>query len=303
MKFQTVVVPTDFRQNFRRFLSYIIQLANVRRVKIHLLHVVEAAWAPGKESVLMDRPIRDALVESASDRIRRLISKEQARRHGLDVTRHVTVGVPAGAILDYARAKRAALIVMGTHGASQVARVFALGGVTGKVLAASTKPVLVFPPVPLRRAAIRRVLCPTDFSATANKAFQAAVAIARSLGAELHVLHVQDTYTYGYPEDEEAVWVLKRIKSMMRKRAKKYFDGVLKRASRLDICCRVVEDPFTSRGIARYAKRAKIDLVVMGTRGESNLPKKILGSNTERLAWLSPCPLLAIPAGRGKSGR
>jgi nucleotide-binding universal stress UspA family protein len=275
----------------------------VKRAKIHLLHVVEASWAPGRESVLMDRPIRDMLVESASDRIGRLISKYQAKRYGLDVTRRVTVGVPAGSILDYAKAKRAALIVVGTHGASQVARVFALGGVTGKVLAASTKPVLVFPHIPLRRAAIQHILCPTDFSPTANKAFQAAVAIARSLDAKLHVLHIQETYTRGYPEDEETVWVLKRIKSMMRNRAKKYFEGVLKRASRLDVYCRVAEDPFTSRGIARYAKRAKIDLIVMGTRGESNLPKKILGSNTERLVWLSPCPVLAIPAGRGKSRR
>ena len=251
----------------------------------------------------MDRSICDALVESADDRIGRLISKAQAKRYGMDVTRRVMVGVPAGSILDYARAKRAALIVVGAHGASQVARVFALGGVTGKVLAASTKPVLVFPHVPLKRAAIRRILCPTDFSSSANEAFQAAAAIARSLDVKLHVLHVQETYTYGYPEDEEAAWVLKRIKSMIRNRAKKYFEGVSKRASRLDICCRVVENPFTSRGIAHYAKRAKIDLIVMGTRGESNLPKKILGSNTERLAWLTPCPLLAIPAGHGKSKR
>jgi len=39
-----------------------------------------------------------------------------------------------------------------------------------------------------------------------------------------------------------------------------------------------------------------VDLVVMGTVGESIFTEKFLGSNTERMVWVAPYLVLIVPA-------
>jgi len=50
-----------------------------------------------------------------------------------------------------------------------------------------------------------------------------------------------------------------------------------------------------ARNIAEVAEEAGADLVVVGTRGHSAIVGAILGSVTQRLLHLAPCPVLAVP--------
>jgi len=61
----------------------------------------------------------------------------------------------------------------------------------------------------------------------------------------------------------------------------------------------VVEAANHGHGIAEYARRVGVDLVVLGTRGRSNLGYVLLGSTVERLLREIPCSALALrsPAG------
>jgi nucleotide-binding universal stress UspA family protein len=49
--------------------------------------------------------------------------------------------------------------------------------------------------------------------------------------------------------------------------------------------------------IAEVAAREDADLIVVGTRGHTPLGGLLLGSVTQRLLHVAPCPVLAIPAG------
>jgi len=53
-------------------------------------------------------------------------------------------------------------------------------------------------------------------------------------------------------------------------------------------------------GIAEYARRVHADLVVLGTKGRSNLGYVLLGSTVERLLREIPCSALVVrpPAGQ-----
>jgi nucleotide-binding universal stress UspA family protein len=47
---------------------------------------------------------------------------------------------------------------------------------------------------------------------------------------------------------------------------------------------------------ADSAKEAGADLIVVGTRGRGPLKELLLGSVTQRLLHVAPCPVLAVPA-------
>ena len=53
-------------------------------------------------------------------------------------------------------------------------------------------------------------------------------------------------------------------------------------------------------GIAEYARRVHADLLVLGTKGRSNLAYVLLGSTVERLLREIPCSTLVVrpPTGR-----
>ena len=48
--------------------------------------------------------------------------------------------------------------------------------------------------------------------------------------------------------------------------------------------------------MADSAKEAGADLIVVGTRGQGPLKGLLLGSVTQRLLHVAPCPVLAVPA-------
>lgn len=52
----------------------------------------------------------------------------------------------------------------------------------------------------------------------------------------------------------------------------------------------------TAHMIADVARDAGADVIVVGTRGRTLLAGLLLGSVTERLLHVAPCPILAVPA-------
>jgi nucleotide-binding universal stress UspA family protein len=53
-----------------------------------------------------------------------------------------------------------------------------------------------------------------------------------------------------------------------------------------------------AHAIGEIAKREQVDLIVVGTRGRTPLAGLLLGSVTQRLLHIAPCPVLAVPPSR-----
>lgn len=147
---------------------------------------------------------------------------------------------------------------------------------------------------------MKKILVPTDFSKPASLAIDVAADIARRSGAELIFLHVveeasgdsinvegQTDYGGGW---EDKIFTMKLIEKAKKNLAKlkedSKFEGIKVRQELR------VGTPF--HGMNAIIAERKVDLVVMGTSGRSELEHMIIGSNTEKVVRHAHCPVLTV---------
>ena len=147
---------------------------------------------------------------------------------------------------------------------------------------------------------MKKILVPTDFSKPALLAVDAAADIARKSGAELILLHVVEGASEGsfniegeatYSGDwEDKIFTLKLIEKAKKQLTKLAGDSKL-----ADVKVRQelkMGSPF--HGMNAIITERKVDLVVMGTSGKSELEQMIIGSNTEKVVRHAHCPVLTL---------
>ncbi|MCG6916754.1 MAG: universal stress protein [Deltaproteobacteria bacterium] len=145
----------------------------------------------------------------------------------------------------------------------------------------------------------KNILFCSDFSEEAEMAFYHAVDFCQRYGAKLHLLHVlHSAYKYmrhvvdeyGDPDKEEQV-----ADDELMNQAEE--DLKAKYGSRLENCAQAVfvvrvGVPFVE--IVRYAREHKVDFIVMGASGSSELNKQTFGSTVENVARRAHCHVMAI---------
>lgn len=141
---------------------------------------------------------------------------------------------------------------------------------------------------------MKNILVPTDFSATANRAADIAIAIAEQSGAEIHFLHLQITPVLWVKLDKEKEErfpeTLKEIghaKSELNKLVKKAEEKGLKAEQFL------VFDVGREE-ILKHIPFHHHDFVVMGSHGVSGAKELLIGSNTQKVIRESSVPVLII---------
>lgn len=148
---KTILVPTDFSDNAENAMKYAIQLADKlgsRLIFFHSTHVplrVEMFGIPDSEMKKLERKDmvnKTALLESAVSKLyKELKLKRDKTKVKLMVRNEILV---VEDIVAAAHNRRAGMIVMGTHGASGIDKLF--GSTTSIVISKSEVPVLAIPP-------------------------------------------------------------------------------------------------------------------------------------------------------------
>jgi nucleotide-binding universal stress UspA family protein len=136
----TILVPSDFSECSDEALRYGLELARRFDARLHLLHVVQdpvtQPWAAEGFSVPLFEAVEDWR-RQAEARLRAAVPDADRDR----VTIACIVATPYAAILDYAAAHDADLIVMGTHGRGGVSHVL-IGSIAERVVRRAPCPVL-----------------------------------------------------------------------------------------------------------------------------------------------------------------
>ena len=140
---------------------------------------------------------------------------------------------------------------------------------------------------------INQVLVATDFSENAAEAVDTALSIAKTFGAGLHVVHALQTPVPIVSPYE--VVVPDGFLEQARDAAAENLKAVVEKISSegVDVQSHLTEVP-AAPAIARIAEENDVDLVVMGTRGNTGLKHVLLGSVAERTIRLAPCSVLTV---------
>jgi nucleotide-binding universal stress UspA family protein len=140
--FRRILQATDFSRASAAAFSRALALARENRAKLFVANVIPFVGPVGVGGYVPARMYEDmeiAVRRSCEQRLERLLA--QARKGGVRAEGLVLRGVAHAEILRAARAKKADLVVLGTHGRTGVTR-FLLGSVASRVIAACRCPVL-----------------------------------------------------------------------------------------------------------------------------------------------------------------
>jgi nucleotide-binding universal stress UspA family protein len=142
---------------------------------------------------------------------------------------------------------------------------------------------------------LKKVLVPTDFSASARHALTYGISFAKEYGAELVLLHVVENLTVGYASDLFPVpmaEVFQEISGYAKTELAKLGEEARQRS--VSVQEQVVQGK-PSAEIIRFAAENAVDIIVLGTHGKGMLDQALFGSTTERVVRRAPCPVLTVP--------
>lgn len=138
-------------------------------------------------------------------------------------------------------------------------------------------------------AVYRRILVPTDGSETATAAMEAAVDLASTYSAAVHVLHVVDSWRFD-TSIESAV-------APLREEAEPFVERLAALAEDAGVpVTTAIEVGRPAQHVLAYADEHDVDLVVIGTRGRGGLPRRLLGSVTQYVVTHAEVPVHVVPA-------
>jgi nucleotide-binding universal stress UspA family protein len=208
---------------------------------------------------------------------------EKVRAYARDTVGQADVVVmqdtPAHAIVETAEHCDADLIIMGTHGRHGWRRAL-LGSVTERVLRDTDRPVLTVAPPRMGSGepAIRRILCPVNFSEIARDALEQACYLAKAFDAELTVMHVAENEGASdlkLVEERFSQWVTPEMRTIS-----KYREIVVHG----DAAARVLE----------VAEEIQADLIVVGAQHKLFSDATVIGTTTELITRFARCAVLTL---------
>ncbi|HKP63228.1 MAG TPA: universal stress protein [Polyangiales bacterium] len=143
--------------------------------------------------------------------------------------------------------------------------------------------------------AIKKILCPTDFSDSSQVASALAVDLAAKLGAAVEFLHVVQPPVYvGWEDSPAGLAATAQLLDQTRERAESQLKAAVEKFNGRGVQIHTqLQDGSPHQQISELSKQ--VDLIVMGTHGRTGLPHLLLGSVAERVVRTASCPVMTVP--------
>ncbi len=141
----------------------------------------------------------------------------------------------------------------------------------------------------------KRILVPTDGSDITGKAVDTALALAKSVGAQVFAISVKEPFPYSAISEMQPTPPQEFFDAQERI-ATKRLAQVGEAAKAAGVVCQAhsVEALHPWEAIIDHAKRNECDLVVMASHGRRGVSALLLGSETQKVLTHSTVPVLVV---------
>lgn len=293
-KLKTILLGTDFSPCAAAARQQAVRLAHWNNARLQALHVVDVL-AVREYAEAFEQPLMLVEKEVVEQTDRRL--KEWLAPTGTSIAGETIIGMPLDVLLTRTKELEASLLVLGARGETTMHN--DAGNLALKCLRKTqTKVMLVHEN---HAGPFRNVVACVDFSETARVAVEQARRVAGQDQSQVHFIHVFSGPWRRLPLRLETPQALTDSEQQYRARLEGRLREFVGDTKGLPAKFQVVEADRVAAGIAEYARANATDLLVLGSKGQSNLKYLLLGSTVERLLREVPCSVLVVrpPTGDG----
>jgi nucleotide-binding universal stress UspA family protein len=275
----SIVVGLDFSECSRVALGHAQRVASWAGAQVHPVHVVDVPADEIREDAVltvMQRGIREGLVADARKRWDAFI---EGTPGAPDLRLDVYVAHRLAGIRRQLDQHRADLLVLGAFGQERPS--VGMGTLASACVRSVSTDVLI-----VRdnfRDPFRTVVVGIDFSATCQRALEAAALIAHGEGAKLYAAHVVPAH----------VETFARLRTELGPDLNAFVNETTCKYPGLEVHAKVYPYSGYRSGVLEFAALVNADLVAVGTRGQSNLRDVVVGSTAEKILRDSVCAVWA----------
>lgn len=285
--FRKMLVCTDLTPDSHPIVDCVAALKQIGMEEVvlaHVIHFIQLADTAGLEQSLA--AAARAVVE---------LQKSRLEEQGVKVTVEVQTGRPARTLHRIAEEHDVSAIAIGSRNKG-IIKAAALGSVSAGLLRLTARPLFLVRSELLEQGdaevtcgkTFSRILFPSDFSETAERALDYVGKIARETGAPVTLMHViaaKDDPAEALSREEEARYLLQAKKRR------------LEAAGAAEVTTDLVYGAAAEEIVGR-TKSGEYSLAVIGAQGKGFLEEFFLGSTASEVARQAGLPLLLIPAQR-----
>ncbi len=283
--FKKILVPVDGSHSCLHAKMLASLIAKKFNSQVTVVHVASHEFMHPELKAQYQLPhsilhkLDEAYLEAGTKIIRN--AEEMFREAKIDVdARLVTYEDPAEYLLQLIRDEKYDLVVIGNRAETQSTR-YSLGSVTEKIARHAECPVLIVKNKPK----VKKLLAAVDGSTHADKALEYAVKLAKHFSADLALVHVEEDklVRIGGPQVVDCLGTVGEciLKDAAKKAEGITFDKMLEYGSPAEI-------------IIKVAKKADVDIIVVGSRGLSSIGRFLLGSVSDDISLHSRSSVLIV---------
>jgi nucleotide-binding universal stress UspA family protein len=271
---KNILIPFDFSKCAQSAAKTAASLARKTGAQLNLLHVVYAPpeWDRMPVGMQQTYPEVEARMVEAEIKLDKYAAGDLFKN--LQVQTFVYSGVAHEQIIQFAKAYKMDLIVMGAHGAGESDKLF-VGSTAQRIIRKSHVPVLSVKKEYTPKA-IKKILFPSDFEEGSIGSLNTVKNLAADLQASISLLFVNTPFNfYDTPSAER-----KMAECIPVQRAVKFYSFIYNDFDR-------------EKGILNFARNKKMDLIAMVTHNRKGRPNYQLGV-TETLLYHTDMPVLSM---------
>jgi len=279
--FKKILVPVDGSHTCLHAEELTAAIAKNFKSKVTVIHVVPRDLLHAELELRYRLPpsVRAEITDWLLQTGRKIIWDAEAlfKEEGLEVdARVVEYEDPAETVLRVAKNEEYGLVVMGNRGETEV-EVFSLGSIAEKVSRHAECPVLIVK----QKTKLAKILVAVDGSESAGKALEYVIQLAKKHKAKVTLLNVQESKIFDL-KPEIARKIGERILSDVTAKVKG-----LKLSTQLEF-----GNP--AETIIEVAEKENYDLIVVGSRGLSNVKRFFLGSVSDDVSHHAKCSVWIV---------